>query len=125
MAWEKSAPSFVALFGACLPDDPRIERRRMFGYPAAFVQGNMYAGLFEDQMFVRLSPQDRATLETEYGPHPFSPMPGRAMGAYTRLPEDILADESEIEVWLRRGLAHTAGLPPKIKAAKKRKSGDA
>ena len=123
MAWEKSAPSFIALFDACLPQDGRIERRRMFGYPAAFVQGNMYAGLFEDQMFVRLSPADRASLEAGYGPCPFSPMPGRAMGAYASLPEDILADESEIEIWLRRGLAHTASLPPKVKPPPRRKPG--
>ena len=41
MAWKKAPAALIDLFGASLPDDPRIERRQMFGYPAAFVNGNL------------------------------------------------------------------------------------
>jgi TfoX/Sxy family transcriptional regulator of competence genes len=119
MAWEKSAQSLIDLFDETLPDDPRIERRKMFGYPSAFVHGNMYAGLFQDQMFVRLSPEDRKALEDEFGPHPFSPMPGRAMGAYVTIPEDVMADEAAVQALLAKGLAYTAALPAKEKAKPK------
>ena len=34
MAWEKAPRALVELFAESLPDDPRIERRKMFGYPA-------------------------------------------------------------------------------------------
>jgi len=33
----------------------------MFGNQAAFVNGDMFAGLFGDRLFVRLSDEDRPT----------------------------------------------------------------
>ena len=45
MAWTKAPQSLVDLFTESLPDDPRIERRKMFGFPSVFVGGNMCAGL--------------------------------------------------------------------------------
>ncbi len=91
MAWTKSPQSLVDLFADALPDDPRIERRKMFGYPAIFVGGNMCAGLFQDRMFARLAPADADALPG--GAQPFEPMPGRAMKGYAHNPDDILADE--------------------------------
>ena len=31
-----------------------VEQRKMFGYPALFVRGNMFAGLVRDTMILRL-----------------------------------------------------------------------
>ncbi len=50
--WEKSPQALVQLFDRVLPESPNVERRKMFGYPCAFVNGNMFAGLFAKQMFV-------------------------------------------------------------------------
>ena len=33
-----------------------VRRSPMFGYPAFFIKKNMFAGLFQDQLFLRLSP---------------------------------------------------------------------
>ena len=119
MAWIKSPQSLIDLFAECLPDDPRIERRKMFGYPVIFVGGAMCAGLFQDQMFARLSPADRAALPG--GGAPFEPMPGRPMKDYALLPDDILADEAATAATLARAVAFTAVLPPKEKKARKAK----
>lgn len=43
MAWKKPAPETIATFEAVLPGAP-AERRMMFGYPAAFVNGNVFMG---------------------------------------------------------------------------------
>ncbi len=43
-----------------LPDDSRVARRRMFGSPVLLVDGRMFAGVCQDQMFAHLSPADRA-----------------------------------------------------------------
>jgi hypothetical protein len=58
--WKKSPPALIALFDAVIADRPGLERRHMFGYPAAFLRGNLITSLFQDQMMVRLSPSDRA-----------------------------------------------------------------
>lgn len=108
------------LFAECLPDDPRIQQRKMFGYPAAFVNGNMMAGLFRDQVFARVAPSRRAALETAHGALPFEPMPGRPMKDYVRLPDAIIADEAELADVMTGALTFTAALPPKEKKPRKR-----
>ncbi len=119
MAWTKSPMSLVGLFDEALPDDPRIARRKMFGYPAAFVNGHMFTGLFQDDFFVRLSPADHVAFTAAFGPRPFEPMPGRPMKAYACLPEEVLDDPEIRGAWIARSLAFTAALPPKVAKAKK------
>jgi hypothetical protein len=36
------------------PDDPIVQRKQMFGYPCAYVNGNMVGGVHEDNIVVRL-----------------------------------------------------------------------
>jgi TfoX/Sxy family transcriptional regulator of competence genes len=119
MAWTKSPQSLVDLFSACLPDRPGLERRQMFGYPAAFVNGNMFAGLFQDGAMARLPPTARAALEAEFDARPFEPMPGRPMRAYLALPQDILDDEDRLTALLAEAFVFTSAMPPKIKAPRK------
>ena len=40
------------------------EKRLMFGYPAYFINSNMFVGLFQDQLFVRLSEHQLEELRT-------------------------------------------------------------
>jgi TfoX/Sxy family transcriptional regulator of competence genes len=116
--WKKAPPELVALFEAVLSAEPRAERRTMFGYPAAFVNGNMVTGLHQDAWMVRLAEPDRATLVAQGG-RTFEPMPGRPMREYVVLPQAVLGERRALRGWIRRGLDYTAALPPK--AAKKRK----
>jgi len=113
MAWTKSPPSLIALFDACLPDGAGLERRKMFGYPAAFAGGHMMAGLFQDEIFARLPPSLRDDLDAEYGLRPFEPMPGRPMAAYCVLPDAVLDDEAELGRALAAAYAFTSAMPPK------------
>ena len=53
--WRKSSEALVERFSQAVPPDPRIERRQMFGYPAAFAGGNLFMSLFEESMIFRLS----------------------------------------------------------------------
>ena len=113
MDWIKSPQGLIELFTECLPDDPRLERRKMFGYPAAFVHGHMCAGLFQDRVFARLSEADRAVLPG--GGAYFEPMPGRPMKAYAVIPDEVVADEAALAETLAKAVAFTAALPPKEK----------
>ena len=47
-AWKPAPPDLVSLFDRVVPADPAVERRKMFGYPCAFVGGNMVCGLYQD-----------------------------------------------------------------------------
>ena len=122
MAWTKSPQGLIDLFAACLPEAPGLERRKMFGYPAAFVNGHMVAGLFQDVAFVRLPPVARAELAAEFGERHFEPMPGRPMRAYVALPDEVIEDEDRYASLLAAACAFAAALPPKEKKPRKTKA---
>jgi TfoX/Sxy family transcriptional regulator of competence genes len=82
--------------------------RPMFGQLGAFVNGNMYAGLFGEQVGVKLSPDDLEELRAAGGT-PFGPEE-RPMGGFLTIPES--ADAAE---WFARAHAHISTLPPKRK----------
>ena len=115
MPWKKSPPELIAAFEKAAPKDPRAAKRPMFGYPALFVNGNMFAGTYQDKIVVRLGEDDRARLLKEKGATPFEPMPGRPMKEYVVIPGGILAKPASLRAWLERGLAYALTLPPKKK----------
>ncbi len=122
--WKKSPPELIARFDAALKVDGRIERRQMFGFPCAFLNGHMLTGLFQDSMMVRLSEADRIKAMAEPGASTFEPMKGRPMREYVVLPPAIVADTRKLRAWLRRAIAHVDALPAKKpKQPKKPKRG--
>ena len=58
--FEKSSPELVARFDAAAARFPEAERRKMFGYPALFVGGNLVTGLFAQSWMIRLGDEDPA-----------------------------------------------------------------
>lgn len=112
-AFTKSPPALVARFDAATLRHPAAERRKMFGYPALFVGGNLATGLFADTWMVRLGRDDLAALLALPGAGPFSPMPGRSMTGYGTLPAAVVEDEASLDAWIERALAFAASLPPK------------
>ncbi|MBM3925743.1 MAG: TfoX/Sxy family protein [SAR202 cluster bacterium] len=110
-----------AYFESVLPEDPRVSTRPMFGQVAAFVNGNMFMGLFGDDLFVRLSDADQSALMREKGASPFTPMEGRPMKGYVVVPSSWLGQAGKVKPWVERSLAFTASMPPKEKKAKKGK----
>ena len=104
-------------FRSIVPDDPRVEVKPMFGNVAAFVNGNMFMGLFGADVGVRLGDSEREELMGEPGTGPFGPE-GRPMGQYVTLPSAWRADEAATSVWVDRALDHTGAMPPKTKNKK-------
>ena len=62
MEWEKSPDEMIELFDDALPDHPEIQRRKMFGYPSGFVNGNLFSGLYASSMCERFSEEPRNEL---------------------------------------------------------------
>jgi TfoX/Sxy family transcriptional regulator of competence genes len=115
-AWKKTSPKLVATFDEALPVSPSVTRRPMFGYASAFVNGNMFAGTFQEAIVVRLSEGDRALLKLK-GAAPFEPM-GRPMKEYVVVPPSVTAKPKELGAWLDRGHRYALTLPAKSGAKK-------
>lgn len=105
-----------AYFRSLVPDDPRVEVKPMFGSLGAFVNGNMFLGLFAADVGVKLDDAGRAELLAEDGAGPFGPAE-RPMGGYVSLPAAWRATPEAAASWVDRALAHVGALPPKKKKA--------
>lgn len=115
-SWSKSSPELVAAFDraiASLSAEAPVERRKMFGYPAGFLAGNLFTGLFQEQWFVRLDEPARTELLAFDGAATFAPAPDRPMKAYVVLPPAVRTDPAALHRWLHAALAFAATLPPK------------
>jgi TfoX/Sxy family transcriptional regulator of competence genes len=71
-----------------VPDAPEVTLKPMFGNLSAFVKGNMFAGLFGEDLFVRL-PEPEIEAVKKQGGRDFEPMPGHAMRGYVIVPEHL------------------------------------
>ena len=99
-------------FRSILPDDPRITVRPMFGNISAFVNGNMFAGLFGNDLFVRVSEESRKELEKK-GASLLEPMKGKPMREYVVVPKAWQNQPETVRLWIIRSLDWTSRLPPK------------
>ena len=112
----------VRSFEDAMKEFPAAEPRKVFGYPAAFVNGQMFAGLHQDHMILRLPEAARIKFLAEYKTGLFEPMPGRPMREYVLLGEGTVADEARLAGWLNEAFVYAASLPakePKPRAAKR------
>ena len=109
----KPSPQDMERFKALVPDDPRVEVKPMFGNLGAFVNGNMFMGLFGPAVGVKLSTEDAAKLTAIEGSGPFGPAE-RPMGGYVTLPP-LFVGTSEGVRWASAAMNHIAAMPPKAK----------
>ena len=97
-------------FTGLVPDTPRVEIKPMFGNLGAFVNGNMFMGLFGSDVGIKLPDRDQQQLLAEPGAGPFGPQ-DRPMAGYVTIPADWPADK--VSHWVGTSLAYVASLPPK------------
>lgn len=91
-------------------------KRMMFGSIAYFANGYMFAGVFEDSIFLRLSEDDRKKLKSkdEDIVH-FEPLEGRKMREYVVLSENFCKNIPLFENWLERSFDFVMSMPVKKK----------
>ena len=90
------------------------------GHPASksVVNGNMFAGTFGADVFVRLDERSRSELLSISGSKPFEPMKGLPMRDYVQMPRQWLGAQSDARAWVARALRWTADLPSKVRKPK-------
>ena len=98
-------------FRSLVPVDPRVTVKPMFGNLGAFVNGNMFMGLFGPDVGVRLPQDAAAELLAVDGAGPFGPSE-RPMGGYVTLPPAYMTG-SDGHIWVQRALDHVATMKPK------------
>jgi TfoX/Sxy family transcriptional regulator of competence genes len=116
--WRKSPEALQERFAAAVAGIEGLEQRKMFGYPAGFIGGNMTTGLHQESWIVRL-PADERTRLLDEGWSTFEPMAGRPMREYVALPDEVVADPDQARAWVERAAAYVRTLPPKAPKKKK------
>ncbi len=120
MHWRKSPQQLIDTFEAVVPGPPATPRK-MFGYPAAFVNGNMFMGLFQEDMILRLPEAERTEL-LKVGARIFEPMPGRLSREYIAVPPALLANHEKLRPWVAKALEYGASLKSKTGRSKSGKT---
>jgi hypothetical protein len=85
----------------------------MFGYPVCVLRGNMFMGLHQESLILRLAEADRDEFRGRYNAGLFEPMPGRPMKEYIVVPPALLYDDATIGEWVRRSRTCAEQLPAK------------
>ena len=113
----KPSEQAKAAFSKLIPDEPAVTLKPMFGNLSAFVNGNMFAGLFGEDLFVRLPEPEIADVK-RHGGRDFEPMAGHAMRGYVVVQNTWRTKPAPALILVKRSLALTRAMP--AKAAKKR-----
>lgn len=121
MAFARPDEESKAFLASVLPVDPRVTTKPMFGNLGSFIKGNMFAGLYGQQVFIRLPDTDRLRLIEEEGATEFSPMPGKPMKEYVAIPEKWRQNPEAVREWMNRSLEWVEAMPEKLPAKKKAK----
>lgn len=115
MALMKSPEWLIEAFDGIAPADPRVERRKTFGFQSAYAGGNMFLSLFQDSLVMRLAEGDRERFLAEYKTELFKPAPNQVMREYVVVPLDLIRDPAALAPWTHRSLEYAATLKPKVK----------
>ena len=115
MKWKPAPREAVAAFEAATSGLPGAEPRKMFGYSCVFAKGNMFAGLHEAGMVLRLPDEQRGEFLRLKGAEQFEPMPERVMREYVVVPRVLLNAPEQLRAWVEKSLAYVSSLPAKPK----------
>lgn len=124
MEMPKASEEDKERFRSVVPDHPGVVVKPMFGNLGAFVNGNMFAGLFGPTIGVKLSDEDRVMLESSERTVSFGPA-DRPMAGYSGLPEvwneEGDGDDARAKAWATKAYEFVSTLPakePKARAPK-------
>ena len=116
MKMPKPSEEAKAALARVVPDEPAVTIKPMFGQMSGFVNGNMFIGIWGDELILRL-PEDEIAKVKKQGGRDFEPMAGHTMGGYV-----VYAGEWKArppQALIKRALEETRRMPAK-KPAKKR-----
>ena len=119
----------TAAYEAALPADPRVERKKMFGMPCAFVNRQMFFGTFEASVVARVGPDRVRALASQPGMGTFTPQADRPWHDYVQVDVSVApygqsgqSGQSGLSALALEALAWTVKLPAKLPRPKPTKA---
>lgn len=112
--WQKPSEQTISIYLNIVSLLDGVEKRKMFGCPCAFVNGIMFFGVYQDQLFLRMGEEQREQLNQILPIKSFSPM-GKVMKAYIAIPTEIVKEQEKLLTIVKSALRNTLELPPKYK----------
>lgn len=112
--WQKPSEQTISIYQNIVSRLDGVEKRTMFGCPCAFVNGNMFFGVYQDQLFLRMSDEQREQLSQFMPIKSFSPM-GKVMKAYIAIPGEIMNEQEKLLTLVQNALEIAQVLPTKNK----------
>jgi len=91
---------------------PELSERKMFGGIGFMIAGNMAVGVIEEDLIVRLDPDDAEKALAEQGVREFD-FTGRPMKGWVFVGPEATAGDRDLAGWVDAGADYAASLPPK------------
>lgn len=117
---ERSEAELVELLKQNLLDVEYMEKK-MFGKFAYFINRNMFTGVHQSHLFLRLSSDDREEALSQTGITVFEPRAGLVMKEYIVLTNSTLSNDSLLKELFQKSVSYVSRLPPKKSKKKKKK----
>ncbi|HRF49449.1 MAG TPA: TfoX/Sxy family protein [Anaerolineales bacterium] len=112
--WRKPPADLVERFNAALPVHPEAKPRKMFGYPACFVNGYFFVGLHNENVIVRLPGELKDRRPELAGAARFDPMgTGKGLKDWWLIPESIAENGQRLTAFFAATFSDVRALPPK------------
>jgi TfoX/Sxy family transcriptional regulator of competence genes len=121
MKMPKPSEEAKAALARVVPDEPAVTIKPMFGQMSGFVNGNMFIGIWGEELVLRLPELEIAKVKKQGG-RDFEPMAGHKMSGYVLYGGEwkSKAPQALIKRALEEARKMPAKAPKKKAAAKKR-----
>jgi hypothetical protein len=90
-----------------------LVEKKMFGGVAFLLNGNMTCGVHDNELIVRLAPEDTDKALARKNTRVFDLSGGRPMKGWILVDPAGLKTEKELAEWVNTGVRYAAALPPK------------
>ena len=97
---------------ALLAGKSGFTEKKMFGGIAFMLNGNMACGVSGDELMVRVGPDGHEAALVQPHVHVFD-MTGKPMSGWVLVGRGGIASDSDLRLWVEKGVAHAASLPIK------------
>lgn len=119
MPGKNDSPAWLLeTFDELVPDG--ASKKNMFGHPAMWVGGNMFAMLVDIELGIRLGDEKKQEMLKQNGARVFEPRGKCNFLGMVRIPKTKLKNKAFLRKWIELSFGHASSLPPKVKKTGRR-----
>ena len=113
MNWERPSEDLLQLLEDNL-QGVDCEKKKMFGQYAFFMNGNMFCGVHQSNLFLRMAHEDLEVAMSQYPElSKFEPRKGMVMKEYVQAPREFVENLEHLRRLLKKSIEYVRGLPSK------------